>query len=87
MATHTLHDCYRAIVKAAGTAPQGATIRYAAVYAITGLRMPDAASSGELLSYFTKAQALYVRINLVGWRGDEAKAVRLAMDKILGVKK
>lgn len=87
MTTHTLHDCYRSIIRFAESgASKTGFILYAASYAKHGLMLKDALSKAEL-THEARTQALYVRSNLQGWRGDEAKAVRLAMDKILGVKK
>ena len=87
MTTHTLHDCYRAIIRfAESSASKTGFIYYAASYAKHGLALKDALSKDEL-NADQRTQALYVRTNLGGWRGDEAKSVRLAMDKILGVKK
>ena len=84
MATHTLHDCYREIISAsnARAGQRGQGIDYAAMYAREGLRMPDAVSKAELTDE-SKTQALYVRTNLSGWRGDKAKLVRTQIDKIL----
>lgn len=87
-ASHTLHDCYNAIVRVSHsrTGPRNQLIDYAAAYAREGLRMPDALQAEELTDA-TRTQALYVRANLSGWRGVEANAVRLALDIILGNKK
>lgn len=82
-ASHTLHDCYNAIIRASKTTK---SLDYAYSYAREGLRMPDALQTDELSEY-SRAQALYVRANLSSWRGVEAKAIRLALDIILGVKK
>ncbi|QIG73293.1 hypothetical protein EVC02_072 [Rhizobium phage RHph_N17] len=84
-ASHTLHDCYNAIIRAAKANPNNRLIDYAAAYAREGLRMPDALTKSELTSE-SRVQAVYVRANLSGWRGDEAKAIRLALDKITGAK-
>ncbi|QIG68921.1 hypothetical protein EVB71_069 [Rhizobium phage RHph_Y55] len=82
-ASHTLHDCYRVIIRAGRSTR---ALDYAYGYAREGLRMPDALQTEELTEE-SRAQALYVRANLSSWRGVEASAVRLALDIILGNKK
>lgn len=82
MASHTLHDCYNAILRAAQAAAPGTLIQYAASYAKVGLTYSDAAVNAELTNV-ARTQALYVRSNLSTWRGQEAQAVRRSMDKIL----
>jgi len=77
----TLHDCYCAIEKAAR---DRATLRYAAAYARHGLTIPDAANYAECLDE-SRIQARYVRANLSGWRGPEAREVREALDKIIRI--
>ena len=84
MASHTLHDCYNAILRASKTTKAlDYAYGYAYGYAREGLRMPDAAKHTELTGE-SRVQAIYVRANLAGWRGDEAKAVRQALDKMIG---
>lgn len=80
----TLHDCYRAIEKAARDRPTGHSLRYASVYAQYAMLLPDAANYAECLDE-PRVQARYVRANLSGWRGDEARAIRTALDKIIHV--
>lgn len=82
-ASHTLHDCYNAIIRASRTTH---ALDYAYGYAREGLCMGDALQTEELTNE-TRIQATYVRSNLSGWRGVEANAVRLALDIILGNKK
>lgn len=85
MEMKSLHACYRAIVKAYN-APQmigkANNLGYAASYAKYGLNMPDAIEQKELTDA-SRTQALYVRTNLSTWRGNEAKAVRAQIDRIL----
>jgi len=80
----SLHDCYRAIEKAARDRPQAANLQFAFVYAQYGLKLPDASNFAECLDQ-SRVQACYVRANLSGWRGPEAKAVRTALDKIITI--
>lgn len=82
MPSHTLHDCYYAIIRYANNRQKGGKINYAASYAAYGLKLPDAVCKVELTDEM-RTQALYVRTNLSGWRGDEARAVRQSIDKIL----
>lgn len=84
MPTHTLHDCYRAIIRAARDLPPTHSIQYAVVYAQFGLKLMDAANWAECTDV-ERVQARYVRANLSGWRGDEARAIRTALDKIIHV--
>lgn len=83
----SLHDCYRKIlaVSNARTGQRGLNIDYAATYARYGLTLPNATKRSEL-GHEARIQALYVRTNLSGWRGDEAKAVRALLDQIIGKK-
>lgn len=84
MPTHTLHDCYNAIIRAGRLAKSDALIQYAVIYSQTGLGLPDAANYAECLDA-ARIQARYVRANLSGWRGDEARAIRTALDKIITI--
>lgn len=79
-----LHQCYRLIIQKSlsRVGQRGQMIDYAASYAKTGLGMPDAVEPAELTEA-SRSQALYVRTNLGGWRGDEARAVRWNIDRIL----
>lgn len=83
----TLHDCYRVIVAAARAEPlrkQASLLQYAATYAQHGLSLRDALVGGhEPLGDEERTQALYVRTNLGSWRGETAKAVRDAIDRVL----
>jgi hypothetical protein len=81
-ASHTLHDCYNAIIKAANsTASNNRLIQYAATYAEYGLTLPDALSKAELTPE-SRVQAIYTLGNLTSWRGEEASAVRNALKSI-----
>lgn len=84
MPSHTLHDCYSAIIRAARDLPKTHSIHYAVVYAQLGLRLMDAANWAECTDA-ERIQARYVRANLTSWRGDEAKAIRTALDKIIRI--
>lgn len=79
----TLHDCYRAIEKAARDRDL-ISLRIASTYAHFGLQLPDAANWAGCKDE-PRIQACYVRANLSGWRGDEAKAIRTALDKIIHI--
>jgi len=75
----SLHDCYRLILARANER----ALNYAVGYARHGLTLPNATKRSEL-GHEARIQALYVRTNLSGWRGGDAKAVRALMDKIIG---
>lgn len=79
----TLHDCYRAIVKALYDPKHSNALGYAATYAEYGLTLPDA-DRRETLTHAARVQALYTRNNLASWRGETATAVRKRMDQIIG---
>ena len=73
----TFDQACEAIIRAARLAGPSALLHYAASYAKAGLGM-----TGEA----RKVQTLYILNNLGGWRGDEAKQVRMMMRMIGGVK-
>jgi len=79
MPTHTLHDCYNAIMLRCNN-------EYAKSYAGPGLLMRDAANWAECTDE-ARIQARYVRANLAHWRGDEARAIRTSLDKIIRIPK
>ena len=85
MPSHTFHDCCNAIIRAADGKPQAANIQFAASYSRQGLRMPDAASNAECADE-TRVQISYILVNLSGWRGEEARAVRRSLKAIGGIK-
>jgi hypothetical protein len=64
------NDACRAILKAAEASKEGDAIRYGASYAQAGIGM-----TGE----YRRVQALYIRNNLSGWKGEEARAVKAVL--------
>jgi len=80
----SLHEVYHAIIKdSLEMARKGpGNLDYAAAYARAGLSDPDV-TDGRSLTHEAHTQALYVRTNLAGWRGTEAKAGRTLLDKLL----
>ncbi|AGC35745.1 hypothetical protein ACP46_gp60 [Rhizobium phage RHEph06] len=81
----SLHDAYRKIISVSHSrvGKRSLGIDYAALYAKYGLELPNA-TSRETVTQEARTQALYVRSNLSGWRGDEAKVVKALLDKITG---
>ncbi len=87
MSALTFRQCCEAVVAAGNDPKQANQVNYAYGYAQTGLLILSRHKAlGITDQHEIKVQALYIVTNITRWRGDTARAVRVSLKKIGGMK-